>query len=437
MHPAAGIRCAPGTAAHWERLHTVLFVLTTFFLSFLPTEILFQRLEGRAVKLAVWASLLGLSLAVVLFRMPQTFDWSSPRRFVFASFILFSIYSALQAWIRPPPFNYQQTLVTVFLVPLFALMGMLSARHKKTVINTLLCLSGFYVMSGIIGLHTGYLIYQGEGFQTVVPSQLYEHQNVGYQGSSSYVGIFLLILLTWCWFNTRSVGSRLLVMVSCAYSLILLFVLGGRAASLAVTASLLFVVLVKLIPVVLCLPINRRDVLWLFCLGCLTALAVRVALLPNMHVVRRFAVLLEERDASMRGFLFTEAISLWSRDIWTLFVGIGPQAFPEAIGAESAGKYPHNFILEALCEYGVLGCVLLCAPLVVIARTYARGILRVGSSRNATIALGAITVFFFIQSMGTGALQSIWPLIFLMAALVPGPDVPDGIDCKGQGLGGT
>jgi hypothetical protein len=400
----------------------VLFVLTTFFLSFLPTEIIFQRLGGRDVKLKFWVALIIISLFLVFLRSIRKMRCSRLQFCIFTSFSFFSIYSILQTWIRPPFFDWTQTLVTVFLVPLFVLMGMLSAQNKETVIDTLFCLSGFYIICSLISIATGNLSLAGtKGFQSIVPHSWYEFEHVGYKGATFYVAVFSLILISWIWFKAKFIFTRVLVGVVGIYSIFLLFILGGRGAFLAFFLSLFFLILVKTIPIMYTFSIKKKDFYWVgtLCVGVVIFLIFAIRQ-PELLTIRRLGVLLREGDHSMRIHLFANSINIWLKDTSTFLFGSGPQSFPQAAGYTSSGMYPHNFILELLCEYGLIGFGLFCIPMVVIAIIYARRIFsgRLRMQLSETV-LVSITMLFFIEHMGSGSLSSIWPLIYLIFTLTP------------------
>jgi len=420
VRPRPAGTCALGPTLLTGRCATVLFTVTTFFVGFLPVEILFQRLGGRTVKLAVWAALLGLSFLVVMAHAWHTIRWDRLRRFVICGLLLFSIYSAFQAGFRPPPFSWQQTLVAVILVPVFALMGLAAARHKATVVAVLLFLSAVYVLSGAVGLYAGYIEFgQGRLPQTIFPADLYDHETAGYQGTSRYVGLFVLCGFGWGWFRWKSLLLRALLLASCGMALTLLLILGGRSAAVALAVALTFLMAMKLRPVVTRLKVRPGDAGWLACMGFLAAVAAFVGFSSESLLVNRFIWMLQEGGAAERGVLFSSALGLWTKDGLTLFFGLGPQAFPMAAGFASEGMYPHNFILEALCEYGLVGCALLCAPLAAVAPAYAGSLRPAARPSHAALALGAIGLFLFVQFMATGSLASLWPLVFLWTALVP------------------
>jgi hypothetical protein len=405
-----------------ERLCIILFVFTAFFLSFLPTEIIFQRLGGREIKLGFWIMLITLSFILVLFRIMRREFWSKIRVFIFAFFFFLSIYGLLQAWFRPPTYNYKQTLTIVFFAPLFALMGTISARNQETVINTLLYLSGVYVVASIISAYTGFLSLQPyKDFQHIFPPNWYKFSYTDYQGSAFYVAIFSLILIFWSYFRSKTIFARILVYAVNIYSIFLLFILGGRASFLAFFLTLFFIFLIKIVRIIFTLRIKKSDIhgFYILC-GIITTISILVLRNPGLLTLRRLSILLNLGDSSERVMLFTNAINLWFQNVWVFLFGIGPQAFPQAIGYQSEGMYPHNFIFELLCEYGLVGFVLFCAPIIIIALVYIRRIFtgrrRIQLSENA---LASIVILFFIVSMGTGSLSSIWPLIYLIFVLTP------------------
>jgi len=168
--------------------------------------------------------------------------------------------------------------------------------------------------------------------------------------------------------------------------------------------------------------VRKKDGLW-FCLVIFGAAAfILVSITYSEFLVfRRFSVLFESGDRSMRIFLFTNALQLWLQDVPSFFFGIGPQGFPRAIGADSPGMYPHNFLLESLCEYGFLGFLMIFFPFLLIGLVYIKKILTNRLTDSSTLTLAALTLLFFTVSMGTGSLASVWPLIFLVSALVPSP----------------
>ena len=82
--------------------------------------------------------------------------------------------------------------------------------------------------------------------------------------------------------------------------------------------------------------------------------------------VWRFSILFDNYDASGRLFLFTKALELFFTNIQTFLFGAGINSFPVYIGEYSKGMYPHNVLLELLCEYGIFGSVLFLAPIAYI-----------------------------------------------------------------------
>jgi fatty acid desaturase len=76
-----------------------------------------------------------------------------------------------------------------------------------------------------------------------------------------------------------------------------------------------------------------------------------------------------------------------------------------------------------LCEYGLLGFVLFCLPILVVGFQYGKKFLAGRFDMGSpTDVLAAITLFFFIIFMAKGGLASIWPLVYLVAILAPSND---------------
>jgi hypothetical protein len=288
----------------------VFFVLTAFFISFLPTEIIAQKIGGREIKLGIWVFLIGLS-ALILFVNIKKINWKNDVvTFIFFSFFLFGLYAGLQALVRPPEFDYKQTVVVTFFVPFFCLLGLYSSRHKKTIITTLLTLSSIYLVLSLYSFYIGHLSFSSRGFQTIVPDSWYEFESAGYQGTSFFVAIFIVISLTWCIISHNKFIKRLFYIIVTCYASLLLFTLGGRAAAAALFATLLFVIAVKTAPVFVKFVIKRTDGLWIgIFLLLVTGLIVYAVVVSELLLFRRFSVIFEGGDRTLRIFLFTSSPS--------------------------------------------------------------------------------------------------------------------------------
>lgn len=407
-----------------ENFFVFFFVVTTFFISFLPTEIITQKIGGRSVKLGIWFFLISVS-ALILFINIKKINWKNDVvAFVFLSFFLFGLYAGVQALLRPPAFDCKQTLVAVFFIPLFCLLGLYSSRHKKTIIKTLLALSFIYILLSLYSFCTGHLSLSSRGFQTIVPSSWYKFESAGYQGTSFFISIFIVITLTWCIISHNKFVKKLFYITAVCYSLPLLFIMGGRSATAALFVALLFVIIVKIVPVFIKFLVKKNDVLWLgISLILVIGLIVYAVVASELLFFRRFSVIFEGGDRTLRIFLFTSAIDLWLQNAYSFIVGIGPQQFPIAIGQNSPGMYPHNFLLETLCEYGLLGFVLIFFPFLLLGLIYLKKILCDKLKDPNRITLSALAVLFFSVSMFTGSLASVWTLIFIVSSLAPSKSV--------------
>jgi O-antigen ligase len=72
--------------------------------------------------------------------------------------------------------------------------------------------------------------------------------------------------------------------------------------------------------------------------------------------------------------------------------------------------YPHNFILELLAEYGVVGLLLFLSAPLYLFRTLARH----GASSIKKNPAFYFIIYYSCAMMFSGALQSIWPFFFFV-----------------------
>ena len=107
-------------------------------------------------------------------------------------------------------------------------------------------------------------------------------------------------------------------------------------------------------------------------------------------------------DPSMRLSLWTEAVQMWLRHpLW----GAGTDAF---IASRGDQIYVHNFILEILAEYGLLGLVLFLAPFIIL-------IARRDRANAANNHLIILSIFFVVCFAFSGEIKDLAPLVFTMA----------------------
>jgi O-antigen ligase len=126
-------------------------------------------------------------------------------------------------------------------------------------------------------------------------------------------------------------------------------------------------------------------------------------------------------DPSCRKTLFSQALKLWVSSPKSFFVGVGMGGFQwhyEYL-PDQPGMYPHNFILELLCETGILGTLLFAGMLFWPYRK-AKELTIYGCSQG-DILLYPLLAFQFFVLMFTGALVSLHIFFALFFASLPCP----------------
>jgi O-antigen ligase len=137
-------------------------------------------------------------------------------------------------------------------------------------------------------------------------------------------------------------------------------------------------------------------------------------------------------DSTMRGYLFKTAIDMFMHDSGTALFGNGLGSYDHTVGIiQGNGKpgmwYPHNFLLELLAEYGLVGTVLYLAPMLVLLLAHSERRAGIGqtawprSSDAFRVAALAVMGFVWIISMTSGGLRLNWVVFFFMYLALAAP----------------
>lgn len=152
----------------------------------------------------------------------------------------------------------------------------------------------------------------------------------------------------------------------CGY---VLLVGGGRGPSAAVAFAMLVPPLLSLRLPHGQLVINRRI---LSSLGLVAALGVIIAYLAvsgdgSVRTLRKFDLLMNEggKSALNRFDFWRHALTYWAE---RPIVGHGVGAFPMLYFGQDLHRYPHNFILEMLSEFGLIGLGLFASLVLILVR---------------------------------------------------------------------
>lgn len=97
-----------------------------------------------------------------------------------------------------------------------------------------------------------------------------------------------------------------------------------------------------------------------------------------------------------------------------------PANIPKKLSKNEKGWHPHNFILEMMCEYGLVGGVIILVPLGIFILCAMRAVFSVHTdiSHIQSTAI-APAILFTTARLFTGSLAEIWPLVFVLFACMP------------------
>ena len=97
-----------------------------------------------------------------------------------------------------------------------------------------------------------------------------------------------------------------------------------------------------------------------------------------------------------------------------------PANIPKKLSKNEKGWHPHNFILGMMCEYGLVGGVIILVPLGIFILCAMRAVFSVHTdiSHIQSTAI-APAILFTTARLFTGSLAEIWPLVFVLFACMP------------------
>ena len=385
----------------------ILTILAIFFPSIWFIDSFFVFAGGRPVKMISWSAVIIIA----------TFSACSliclrgyvSRQFYVAMTLVFAmaLYFALGQILFPPPFHYKQTIGVCVLAPLGLFLGLLTRNCNVSYYLMLLGASVFILFTVSILLGTFKL--DSEEFQSLLQvSTSEDSKNTGYQGLSFMAGFLPIYLLgTMAEIRRRTIIQIIFFSLTSAPVLFI----GGRSA----LVGLFFAFNVWLL-----FSFLNNSKQWLLVSGIIFTMYFPVGvflLFPDLAplTVKRLLWLANEdvQDSSMRFELWSAAIQLWLQSPSSLLFGHGPQQFPLLAGYDDPELYPHNFILELLSEYGLLGLSLfLSAPCYLILCQAKRGLAHFTKLKSPFFLVYYLAVLSF-----SGALQSLWPLFFFIGWL--------------------
>lgn len=385
----------------------ILIILAIFFPSIWFIDSLFVFAGGRAAKMITWSAIIFLSILSVFSLIYQRgrISW----RFCIAIILVFTMcsYFIINQLLLPPVYDYKQAMGVCVLAPLGLFLGLSTKNYNVSYYLMLLGLSVFILFT--VSVLFGAFQLDSEEFQPLIQGSTSEDsKNTGYQGLSFMAGFLPIYLL-----STMTEIKRRTVIQFAIFLLTLVPVsfIGGRSAFVGLFISFIVWVLFR------CL---KKTTNWILLSGFIFTVFFSVGILllfPDLTplTIKRLFWLSNEdvQDSSMRFELWSAAIQLWLRSPSSLLFGQGPQQFPLLAGYDDPGMYPHNFILELLSEYGLIGLSLfLSAPCYLIFCQAKTGLAHFTKLKSPFFLVYYLAVLSF-----SGALQSLWPLFFFVGWL--------------------
>lgn len=330
-------------------------------------------------------------------------------RFCIAMILVLAMlsYFAINQLYFPPIYNYKQAIGVCFFAPLGLFLG-LSTRNCNVSYYLMLLGASVFILF-ILSILFGAFKLDSEEFQSLLQvSTSEDSKNTGYQGLSFMAGFLPIYLLgTMTEIKRRTIIQIIFFLLTSAPVLFI----GGRSALVGLFFAFNVWLLFRLLN-------NSKQ--WLLVSGIIFTMYFPVGvflLFPDLAplTVKRLLWLANEdvQDSSMRFELWSAAIQLWLQSPSSLLFGHGPLQFPLLAGYDDPGLYPHNFILELLSEYGLLGLSLfLSAPCYLILCQAKRGLAHFTKLKSPFFLVYYLAVLSF-----SGALESLWPLFFFFGWL--------------------
>ena len=389
-------------------IFSFLSVLSVIFFSYIPLIPLLRTI-GITKNQGFLLCIVFVSTIMLFFFFSKKGIMSYNRIKFFFLYILFAIYSTLISYPLSNNFYYRNEtlLIILFLNPLFIIIGLISSQYKEKIFKVLFSLVFYYVVFISFLFISGSLSITGDSFMTVF-SYL---DKTSYQNINMYLALNLILIKN-IKLNSKLFNAVKITIIFFIFYLMLL--IGGRGSILAISAIYLLDILNEIL--------NRKTIIiytvifGLFFL-CIVFLDFQAYLLDiDLLGINRF--LTYNYEASDRVYFYLQSGSILFSDFKTFLFGSGLSMFPIEAGLSNPSTYPHNFLLELLCEYGIIGTSLFLFPIVNILNYRKK---KIGSYFGVGYERIAFSIFllFGILSCFSGSLRTSWMFIYFTFLLYP------------------
>ena len=345
--------------------------------------------------------LLGIStviLFIVLILNKNSFDSIFNDYDIFYWFAIFLSWYSIRLLFQPSTQLLLINIEQIYMVSPVVIFLCTNFKYlKNSVSNVIFFLSSIYVFFGLITYFTISNTNQLIGFVNIFETFNLNFDGGIYQNIGYWIALFVICLFNYILEYSKSFNENKFIL-SCLIiffliSIIMLLINGARGAFVGLLLTLIF--RSRMI----------RDIRFIY--SCIFAIAlIIVFILSNQEsflTINRLLILFSGGDESMRLYLFSEAISLWLQDIYTILFGAGVKSFPIFIDQNSTGMYPHNVFLEILSELGIIGLIIFLKILFLFYRN---------TGNNELInSLSVFTIFSFCVS---GSFDSFFRAFFFL-----------------------
>jgi hypothetical protein len=372
-------------------------------------------------KTAVFMLLLATGIGLIFLQFWAERRWLDPLDFpallALGFYLLFALYALTGYAAQTQYLNSIFTIRTVALInPIFLGLALWVRHRLEMILRFLLGFAMIYLffmmaplLSGMVTL-TAFDLAQvfvglelGDGF----------YQNIN-------LNLGLLVILASLW-PSRNRWVRMGLRLAAWLAFLAMFLVGGRSSVVAVVVVVPLAILADRGTTVLIRPQKS----WLLVGGGIAALLIGAttgafdSYLEASNTLRRFQVLMEGGDSTMREELYSQAVALFSDNFSNVFWGMGMDRFTVLMGDFDGGLYPHNIFLELLVEYGLVGS----APfLLSVATVFTARQLRYGSilgPAGLSRLMLWLVLFLWIVRFFSGGLGTSWVLLFFTFLLLP------------------
>ncbi len=217
-----------------------------------------------------------------------------------------------------------------------------------------------------------------------------------YQNYGIWLSILMIISAYFMniFLNKKSNTKFLLFCIPFCFSLIFLLLLGARAAFIGGIVGLIY----------LLRNIGFKNLLISFIFISITLIPFALFNQDILLTISRFVALFSGTDDSARLFMFSQAIDLWTQDIFTILFGGGIKSYPIFIGENNLGWYPHNIFLEILCELGIIGLFI-----------FIRIFYSAFQNKDNDILMTSLTLCMILSYSFTGGMHDLYNIFFFLA----------------------